>query len=150
MYFNQNNLTLQGDGDAILAGSLTQNSDQRLKKAITPLPDVLARLPALHAYHYNWIDSTRSQDLQIGLLAQEIATVFPQLVRADDHSYLSVNYPSMAAVLLEALKGLHAQQKDLDALQQEQHQRIAALQKRMQELKANGLDNVQTPMSSSK
>ena len=57
---------------------------------------------------YYWKDKTVSEDLQIGVIAQEIETVFPELV-SDGYEYKSVNYTGLIPILLEALKEQQAQ-----------------------------------------
>ena len=135
MFFNQNNLTLHGNGNAVLAGSLTQNSDRRLKKNMMPLRHVLPDLKDVHGYQYQWIDTARSQSTQIGFIAQEIQNVFPSLAGEDDSGHLTINYPAMAAVLLEALKELHVHQEALDAQLLEQQQRLLEVKTRIHKLK---------------
>jgi hypothetical protein len=141
MYFGQSLLSLYGDGDALLTGSLNQNSDIRLKKDITCMSNVTSLLSDVHGYHYQWKDTSRSQDLQIGFLAQEIASSFPQLSGTDANGHLTVNYPAMAAVLLEALKEQHAHQVMLDQLQEDQQQRINLLQLKMERLLSTQEEN---------
>jgi hypothetical protein len=41
---------------------------------------------------------------KIGVLAQEIKEVFPELVSEDDNEMLSVNYQGLVPVLINALK----------------------------------------------
>ena len=81
---------LKGDGNANLAGMLVENSDSRLKKNIVPMTNILNRLMLLSGYTYNWIDPSKSEELQIGLLAQEVQAQFPELVQESDNGRLSV------------------------------------------------------------
>ena len=99
------------DGDAWLQGTLTQNSDATLKKNIRPLSNTLNSLQQLNGYTYNWKDNSNT-DEQIGLLAQELQKVYPQLVKEHDGK-LSVNYIGMVPVLLQAIK---EQQAEIDEL----------------------------------
>jgi hypothetical protein len=113
--------SIQFNGNANLAGALTQNSDARLKKNITPLSNNLNRLLQLNGYSYNWKDAARDPQSQIGLLAQEVRQVFPQLVQEDKEGMLSVNYTGLTPVLIEAIRELYMkieqQQKQIDQLQ---------------------------------
>jgi hypothetical protein len=101
-----NVLSLQGNGNATLAGVLTQNSDARLKKNIRQLDNVLPLLQELNGYKYNWKDDWREQDTQTGLLAQEVEKVLPGLVKEDNNGIKSVNYTGLIPYLLEAIKTL--------------------------------------------
>ena len=103
---NANVMSLHGNGNVVVAGTLTQSSDERLKKNIVPLRDVLSRLQSLNAYTYQWNDSLRGKEIQLGFLAQEIEKEFPELVHADEKGMKSVAYSNMVPVLLEAIKEL--------------------------------------------
>ena len=108
-----NILSLQGNGNATLAGTLTQNSDKRLKKNITPVENPLPQLQQLHGYHYQWKDAFRDPALQTGLLAQEVENVFPELVKEDEKGTKSINYSGLVPYLLEAVKELSKKNEDL-------------------------------------
>jgi glutathione S-transferase len=85
----------------------------------------MASLQQLNGYTYHWKEQDRDQDQQIGLLAQEVQKVYPQLVKQTSEGYLSINYNGMIPVLLEALKEqceiLKEQQKQIDELKQRLH-----------------------------
>jgi hypothetical protein len=104
---------IQGTGNAWLAGTLTQASDARLKKNIQPLFSTLKNLNQLNGYTYNWINEQKDNEQQIGLLAQEVQKIYPQLVKQNDKGELSVNYTGLVPVLIEAIKD---QQKQIDEL----------------------------------
>ena len=128
-----NVLKLFGDGDATLAGNLTENSDQRLKKNIQPLQGVLDQLLVLGAYSYEWKDRASGQKY-IGLLAQEVQKSFPELVRKNEQGILSVSYTHFVPLLIEGIK---EQQTRIDAQQEllsRQQAQIQALQKQVQYL----------------
>ncbi|SRR5258706_10192989 len=97
-------LSLKGDGNATLMGTLTQNSDARLKTNIQPLANVLNRLTSLNGYSYNWKNEQLDQSRQIGLLAQEVENNFPELVKENDKGVKSVNYSGLIPVLIESIK----------------------------------------------
>jgi hypothetical protein len=118
---NQNKLTIFANGNATLAGTLTQNSDERLKQNIQHLNNPLEKLTALSGYTYRWKDAGRGSEEQIGLLAQEVEKQFPQLVRTDENGTKSVAYQNLVPVLIEAIKQqqqtILAQQKAIEKLQ---------------------------------
>jgi hypothetical protein len=113
-------------GDGYLKGALTQNSDARLKKDIVPLSNSLEAIQQLSGYSYHWKDASNSEE-QIGLLAQEIQKVYPQLVKENEQGTLSVNYSGMVPVLLTAVK---EQQKQL----QQQKEELNELKKLVSQL----------------
>lgn len=106
-------------GDGWMQGTLTQASDIRLKKNIQPLNNALSKIAQLNGYTYNWKDNNNT-DEQIGLLAQEIQKVYPQLVKEGNNGTLSVNYSGMIPVLLQAIK---EQQQQIDELKRLVQQR---------------------------
>ena len=69
---------------------------------------------------YNWKNSGRDKEQQIGLLAQEVQQIYPQLVKQNETGELSVNYNGLVPILLEAVKTLSEksdQQQQIDKLQ---------------------------------
>jgi hypothetical protein len=108
---------VHGDGNIFAPGAFTSTSDARLKKNITPLGTTLDKIKELNGYTYNWISPTRDQRQQIGLLAQEVQKLYPQLVTEfkgdNDEPTLGINYLGLIPVLIEGLK---EQQKQIDEL----------------------------------
>ena len=111
--------TIFGTGNATLAGTLTQNSDFRLKKDITKISNSLQNLQAINGYNYHWKNPDADQSLQLGLIAQELQKVYPELVKTDEKGTLSVNYSGLIPVLVEAIK---EQQTQIDALKKSGNQ----------------------------
>jgi Chaperone of endosialidase len=111
------------NGDIYVNGTGTAaasfiSSDQRFKQDLRPLEGSAAKLLQLSGYTYSmrtaeFKEKNFAQTEQIGLLAQEVREVFPQLVKEDEKGYLAVNYDGMVPVLLEAIK---EQQQEIDAL----------------------------------
>jgi Chaperone of endosialidase len=102
-------LRITGNGNVTAAGVINFSSDIRLKKDIVAIENVIPKLALLRGYNYNWIDLTSSNKRQIGLLAQEVEKVYPELVETDDKGYKSVNYIGLIPVLLEGIKDLQVQ-----------------------------------------
>ena len=114
-----NAMTVYSNGYVWIQGSLTQNSDARLKKNITPLPNPLLSIQRLNGYTYHWKDDNRDTTQQIGLVAQELQKVYPQLVTQKNDGVLSVNYIGLIPVLIESIK---EQQKQIEELKSEMKQ----------------------------
>lgn len=129
-------LSLRGDGNAILAGTLTQSSDFRLKKNIQSITHVSQKINQIRGVYFDWQDDCRSKNHQIGFIAQEIENVFPELVETDAKGFKSVAYANMSAVLVEAIK--------------EQNQRINALERELSEMKSLLRNNLNTELRNSK
>ena len=116
------------NGNATLQGMLTQNSDARLKKDIRPLTNTLQNIQQLSGYQYHWKDNQRDSTAQIGLLAQEVQKIYPQLVKEDSNGTLSVNYSGMVPVLLEAIKEQQVQLANQLKILELQNERIGKLE----------------------
>ena len=104
------------DGSATLAGDLTVNSDARLKSNIISLGSTLAKLMQIDGKSYTM--KSNEKENKIGLLAQEIIEVFPELVKEGDdkNGTMSVNYQGLIPVLINAIKEQQAQIDELKSL----------------------------------
>ncbi len=112
-----NALTLLQNGDLTIAGTLTESSDIRLKTGIRPVTGALDGVRRLTPIRYRYRPGTgHPSDPQIGLSAQEVRAVFPELVSEDSEGYLSVAYTDLAAVLVGAV---NEQQEAIDRLRAE-------------------------------
>ncbi len=93
----------------VFAGANLLTSDARFKTNITPVADALALVQRLQGVNFDWNRAafpTRgfSSRPQIGVLAQQVETVLPQLVDTDAEGYKSVNYTGFIPVLIEGMK----------------------------------------------
>ncbi len=114
------------DGDLSVNGnfsstSITTESDKRLKEDIKTLENSLSNILKLRGVSYYWKDKELKGDRkQIGVIAQEIETVYPEFIiekNTDDNTTIkTVNYSQMVAVLIEAMK---EQQTEIDYLTSE-------------------------------
>jgi hypothetical protein len=92
----------------IIADSFGCASDMNLKKNIVNLDGALDNMDHIRGVYHDWIDENQSKDRQIGVIAQEVQAVYPELVTKGENGYLSVNYPKLTAVLIQAVKELKA------------------------------------------
>ncbi|MCU0374435.1 MAG: tail fiber domain-containing protein [Chitinophagaceae bacterium] len=129
---------INANGNAWLAGGLTQNSDETLKKNIEPIANASHLLQQLHGYRYQWKDENADAEKQLGLLAQEVQKVLPELVKEGENGKLGVNYSGLIPVLLEALKeqqqktiGYEKQMQWLLERAAEQERRLIELEKQL-------------------
>ena len=111
-----NAFVVKYDGSATLAGDLTVNSDARLKSNIVSLGSTLAKLMQIDGKSYTMKSNEKVN--KIGLLAQEIEEVFPELVKSgmDKNKTLSVNYQGLIPVLINAIKEQQDQIEELKSL----------------------------------
>lgn len=85
------------------------NSDSSLKKNICPLQNSLQKVEKLEGVTFEWKkDSFPNKNLpsgkNIGLIAQKVEHVLPELVVEDGSGYKSIDYDKLTAVLVEAIK----------------------------------------------
>jgi hypothetical protein len=102
------------DGSATLSGELTVNSDARLKSNIISLGSTLTKLLLMDGKSYTI--KTNEAESKIGLLAQDVQKVFPELVKTANTSdqTLSVNYQGLIPILINAIKEQQKQIKELE------------------------------------
>ena len=74
----------------------------------------LTKLQGLRGVSFNWKDNAQNANTQIGLIAQEVEKVLPELVSTDSDGYKSIAYGKLTAVLVEAIK---AQQLQIERLE---------------------------------
>ena len=97
-------------GNATFNGDVVIQSDARLKSNIVSLGATLHKLLQIDGKSYEMKGRQK-----IGVLAQEIQEVFPELVTKDGDEMLAVNYQGLVPVLINGLK---EQQKEIDELKE--------------------------------
>jgi hypothetical protein len=108
--------TLTGTGTFSTSGDVIafSTSDKNLKDNITPISNPIEKIQKIGGYEFDWNDK---QDVyeghDIGVIAQEIEEVLPELVQTRDNGYKAVKYDKIVALLIEAIKD---QQKQIDEL----------------------------------
>ena len=112
---------IYASGDIYSVGDITAFSDQRYKQNIIRLDRSLDMIRSIGGYSYTREDY-RPGERHIGLLAQEVLTVFPEAVSYDStNDKYSVNYNCLIAPVVEAIKELYdrmeAQAKTIETQQ---------------------------------
>ena len=88
-------------------GTTVGTSDRRFKNDIHVISDGLELTKNLRGVRYIWNDLApggRSGQKDIGLIAQEVEQVLPELVVETATGFKAVNYSQIVAVLIEAIK----------------------------------------------
>jgi hypothetical protein len=98
-----------GNG-TLTATIVTASSDARLKENVKPITGALALVNKLEGVLFNRIGQTHEE---IGVIAQQVEAVVPQLVFTDEEGMKSVAYANTVALLIEAIKEQQVQIEEL-------------------------------------
>tara|TARA_R100001463_G_scaffold14758_1_gene38742 strand:+ start:16 stop:1635 length:1620 start_codon:yes stop_codon:yes gene_type:complete len=127
----ENGGDFHSDGDVIAFS--TTISDERVKTDVETIDSALDKVLQMRGVEYTWTRGKRKGKKDIGVIAQEIEKVLPEIVREKDmllwkdkddevlDKYKTVDYEKLSAVLIEGMK--------------EQQKQIEDLQKQMKEMK---------------
>jgi hypothetical protein len=105
-------------GNILASGTVTANSDIKLKENVRTIDNALSKVLSLRGVEYDRIDSGEHQ---IGVIAQEVEKIIPEVVYpkspSPDYETKSVAYANLIGLLIEAIK--------------EQNQRIEELERKV-------------------
>lgn len=87
----------------ITAAEFDSSSDQRKKTNIINVDDSTKILKEINGVRFTW---TETDEDSLGVIAQDIEKVLPELVKEDKDGYKSVNYNGLIGVLIESVKEL--------------------------------------------
>jgi hypothetical protein len=123
------------DGKLEVSGTISELSDAGLKSNIMELDHVLEKLKQLRGVYFDWNDLARksfslTESRQLGVIAQEVEAVYPELIMTNEKGYKMVDYGKMTPVLIQAIR---EQQQQIEKLQ-EKDQKIAELEERISAL----------------
>ena len=104
---------ISASGDIIAFAS----SDERLKDNITPIEGAIDKITQIGGYEFDWNDNSEHSGHDVGVIAQEIEKVLPELVVNRKNGYKAVRYDKIVALLIEAIKN---QQLQIDELKSKQ------------------------------
>jgi hypothetical protein len=101
-------------------------SDRRFKENIRPLPSVLDKVERIGTYSYNYTHDKNKQS-SIGVVAQELNELFPELVEEDEYS-LKVSYQQLSVIAIKALQELSVNHSQLELKVASLEARLSALE----------------------
>ncbi len=140
-------------GDDVTADNYYYNSDERLKKNITPIENASDTISSFRGVNYvmrheEFPDYNFSTELQYGLIAQEVEAIIPELVGTNPSTgYKSVKYGNIVPLLIEAFKEekairlkLEKNIQDQKARNEEMHKLLINLQKRIEKLEEQKIE----------
>ena len=109
------NKSLNVDGEITATGNVTSpffysESDAVLKQDVEPITNPLKKILKLAGVSFTWKKSKQSG---IGVIAQEVEKIVPEIVSTNLNGHKTVSYDSLVPILIEAVK---EQQKQIDYL----------------------------------
>ena len=100
---------ISASGDIIAFAS----SDERLKDNVTPIGSAIDKINQIGGYEFDWNSDSEHSGHDVGVIAQEIEKVLPEVVAQRKNGYLAVRYEKIVALLIQAVK---EQQLQIDEL----------------------------------
>jgi hypothetical protein len=104
------NLTFDGS-TLTVAGSINETSAKRFKENIQTLGNQLNNVLQLNPVEFDWI---RDGKHDIGLIAEEVNEVIPDLVQKEGKEIQGIHYSRLTAILISAVKELTARVEELE------------------------------------
>ena len=101
---------IEASGDVIAFGS----SDERLKDNIKPITEPLWKVSQIGGYTFDWNDKQDTYEgHDVGVIAQEIEEVLPEVVMTRGSGYKAVKYEKIVPLLIESIKELKQEVDDI-------------------------------------
>ena len=139
LYFNwsSSSVNVRVDNSAYLyVRGVNVSSDMRLKDKVSDVEGALDKINDLDIFYYKW--KNNPDETHIGVSAQQVQTIFPELVKENDtndvspetENYLTVDYQCLNVAGLQAIKELYQ-------LVKQQQTKIYALETRLANIESN-------------
>ena len=128
------NVNISGD---LFAGGQLLSSDRRFKRDIVTVKNALSKVLQLRGVNYYWKQQefpNRNFDekLELGLIAQEVELIIPEIVAEAEDGYKAVEYQKLVALLIEAIKEqqtiIEGQKTEMADMRVELDSRLKALE----------------------
>jgi hypothetical protein len=108
-------LDMSAEGKALFNNDVVafSSSDKRFKDNITPINNPIEKIKKIGGYEFDWNEKSSYEGHDVGVIAQEIEKVLPEIVTTRDSGYKAVKYDKIVALLIEGIKD---QQLQIDEL----------------------------------
>ena len=94
------------DGDVVAYNS----SDMRLKNNLQVIEGALDKIDGINGYEFDWNDKSpgwaRQRGHDVGVVAQEVQKIHPEIVEERKNGYLGVDYKRLVPLLIQSIKEL--------------------------------------------
>ena len=112
VYVSSTKLNFNPSTGTLSATIFTSLSDETQKTDIQPIENAISIVKQLQGVKYKWIDNHNQPS--IGVIAQEIEKVLPEVVSTNDQGLKSVSYGNIVGVLIEAIKEQQVRIEELE------------------------------------
>jgi hypothetical protein len=115
-------------GGLTATGNITAfaSSDKRLKENIIPIDNALDKIEKLDGVEFDWTDEYIQRESNgkgednyffrkhdVGLIAQQVESILPEVVATRDDGYLAIKYEKIVPLLVECIKELKKEINEL-------------------------------------
>ena len=100
-YVSSSALTFTSSTGTLSATQFTSLSDATQKTNVRPIENPIELTKQLDGVRFDWVDNNKPS---LGLIAQEVEKVLPELVETNNEGIKSVSYSNMIGLLIEAIK----------------------------------------------
>lgn len=107
------NLSVTGAITATSDITAFHSSDRRLKENIIPISSAVDKVKRIGGYEFDWNNKSDFEGHDVGVIAQEIESVLPEVVANRDSGYKAVRYEKIVPLLIEAIKEQQLQIEEL-------------------------------------
>ena len=103
---------VSASGDVVAAGDVVAyyTSDIRLKDNIEVIKGSLDKIDGIRGVEFDWNEKApgwaRERGHDVGVIAQEVQKVLPEVVQERKSGYLGVDYKRLVPLLIESVKEL--------------------------------------------
>ena len=111
VYTDSTQLNYNPSTGTLNAQEFNSLSDSRFKENITTIDGAVAKVGELRGVEFDWVHSPGSS---VGVIAQEVREVYPQLVTESEEK-ITVNYNGLTGLLIQAVKELTARVEELES-----------------------------------
>ena len=110
---------ISSSGDIVASGDVVAyyTSDIRLKDNVEVIKGSLDKIDGIRGVEFDWNEDSpgwaRERGHDVGVIAQEVQKVLPEVVQERKNGYLGVDYKRIVPLLIESVKELKQEIEDL-------------------------------------
>ena len=110
---------ISSSGDVVADGDVVayNSSDMRLKNNLQVIEGALDKIDGLNGYEFDWNDKSpgwaRQRGHDVGVVAQEVQKIHPEIVEERKNGYLGVDYKRLVPLLIQSVKELKQEVEEL-------------------------------------